>query len=256
MSRPRYGVNFHFEWRITLFTLVMVPLMVGLGFWQLQRGEEKERLAAAFDERRQRPPTPLSALWGSPVESLAYLPVRVTGTLLPDKYFLLDNQIRDGQVGFEVLNILRLTGNSDSVLVNRGWIAGDATRRSLPAVPVVAGEVDITGYVYVAPGAAYLLAEEPLEDAWPKTVQALEMDKLAPAVVAQLGGRVFPFTVRMDAGQPGALVADWQVVNMSPQKHQAYAVQWFAMATVLFIFFLMRSSNLWQRITDSGTTGK
>ena len=74
------------------------------------------------------------------------------------------------------------------------------------------------------------------------------MDKLGPAVAALQGDRVFPFPVRIDAGEPGALQVDWQVVNMSPQTHQGYAVQWFAMAAVLLVFYLFRSSNFWQLI--------
>jgi surfeit locus 1 family protein len=54
------GFYFDFEWRITLFTLVMAPLMIGLGFWQLQRAEEKATLAASFEQRQQQRPAPLS----------------------------------------------------------------------------------------------------------------------------------------------------------------------------------------------------
>ena len=46
--------------------------------------------------------------------------------------------------------------------------------------------------------------------------------------------------------QPGALAVDWQVVNVSPEKHGAYAVQWFTMAAVLLMFYVLRSSNMWQ----------
>ena len=53
-----------------------------------------------------------------------------------------------------------------------------------------------------------------------------------------------PYPVRIDDGQPGALAVDWQIVNVSPAKHRGYAVQWFTMAAVLAIIFLMRSSNL------------
>jgi surfeit locus 1 family protein len=69
-------------------------------------------------------------------------------------------------------------------------------------------------------------------------------------------GDVFPFPVRIDAGESGALSVDWQVVNMSPQKHQGYAVQWFAMAAVLFGFYIVRCSNIWQLLTGSGRAGK
>ena len=39
-------LSFDPEWRTTLFTLVLVPLMTWLGFWQLQRAEEKTVMAA------------------------------------------------------------------------------------------------------------------------------------------------------------------------------------------------------------------
>jgi surfeit locus 1 family protein len=256
MAGLKSALKFDLEWRITLVTLVMVPLMVSLGFWQLQRAEEKAHLAAAFEERQQQTPALLSTLWDTKADSLAYMPVRMIGSFLPDKYFLLDNQVRHGQIGYEVLGILQVADGGGSVLVNRGWIAGDAARRALPAVPIVAGTVEITGHVYVAPGAPFLLADQPLEAAWPKRIQAVEMNKLGPVVTALLGGKVFPFPVRIDAGEPGALQVDWQVVNMSPQMHQGYAVQWFAMAAALFVFYLLRSSNLWQLMTGSGRAGK
>ena len=43
----------------TLFTLVMVALLVGLGLWQLQRRVEKHALIAALGERLAAAPGPL-----------------------------------------------------------------------------------------------------------------------------------------------------------------------------------------------------
>ncbi len=96
-----------------------------------------------------------------------------------------------------------------------------------------------------APGAPYLLAEQQLATGWPKVIQAVEMDKL----VAAVGSELFPYPIRLDSGQAGALATDWQVVNVSPEKHHAYAVQWFTMAAVLSVFYLLRCSNLWQLLT-------
>ena len=253
-KKPRLSIDL--EWRITLFTVVMVPVMLGLGFWQLQRAEEKATLAASFEAREQQSPVALSALRGQSPQSLAYVPVRVSGDYLPDQYFLLDNQIHGGKFGYRVLSILLLADSGGSVLVNRGWIAGDAGRRALPEVPVIEGPVDVTGHVYVAPGKPYLLAEQQLEKGWPKVIQAVEMDKLVPAVTAQNPGSVFPYPVRIAAGEQGALTVNWQVVNMSPQKHEGYAVQWFAMAAVLLIFYVLRSSNLWQVMSGAWRAGE
>jgi surfeit locus 1 family protein len=245
---------FDFEWRISLFAAVFVPLMVALGFWQLQRAEEKTALSATWEARQQQPPAALSDVWDSPAEALAYLPVKLSGTFVEnDAYFLLDNRIREGRFGYEVLDVLRLEGDGRLVVVNRGWIAGDAARRALPDVPAVTGTVDLVGHVYVAPGAPYLLGEQHLQPGWPKVLQAVEMDKLVPELERDIGGKVFSRPVRLDPGQPGALLADWQVVNVSPEKHQAYAVQWFAMSTVLLVFYLLRCSNLWQLLKSKRT---
>lgn len=250
---PHSGVGFQFdpEWRITLFTVVMVTLMVGLGLWQLQRAEEKAALAAAFAQRQVQHPALLSELWDKPASTLAYAPVQLTGTFLQGEYFLLDNRISGGRFGYEVLGILRLGDGSGTVLVNRGWIAGDSSRRELPDVPQVRGQVNVTGHVYVAPGAPYLLAEQQLQAGWPKRIQAVEMDKLQPPIMALVSAAVFPYPVRIDAGAPGALLVDWQVVNVSPHKHQGYALQWFVMAAVLFVFYVLRCSNLWQLLSAS-----
>ena len=256
MSGEKTGLHFDLEWRITLFTLVMVPLMFSLGLWQLQRADEKAALASSFEERQRQRPVPVSELWEQSAESLAYVPVQVSGNYLADQYFLLDNQIHNGKFGYQVLNVLRLSDSAGSVLVNRGWIAGDSGRRALPDVPVIEGSVDVMGQVYVAPGKPYLLAEQQLEQGWPKVIQAVEMDKLEPAMSAQGAGSVFPYPVRIAAGEQGALTVNWQVVNMSPQKHHGYAVQWFAMAGVLLVFYLLRSSNLGQVISGVWKTGK
>lgn len=227
--------------------------MIGLGFWQLQRAEEKTALAAVFDARQERPPALLNALWDRPSSELAYLPVVVSGRFLQEEYFLLDNRISAGKFGYEVLGILQLD-QGGSVLVNRGWIAGDSARLVLPQVPEIGGEVTIKGHVYVAPGKPYLLQEQRLDESWPKRIQAVEMGKLSPAVESLGTGKLFPFPVRIDASETGALSVDWQVVNMSPSKHQGYAVQWFVMAIVLFVFYLLRSSNILQLLRGSGRT--
>jgi cytochrome oxidase assembly protein ShyY1 len=238
------GLKFDPEWRITLFTLLLVPVMVSLGFWQLQRADDKAELAIAFEQKQLRSPALLGAtLQEQEPDALAYLPVRLLGRFREHQYFLLDNRIQGGRYGNEVLGVFELA-DGGLALVNRGWIAADASRMSLPRVPAVLGELDITGHIYVAPGEPYLLADHPLDSGWPKRIQAVEMNKLAAPLPA--GHTLFPYPVRIDAGQSGALGVNWQVINVSPAKHRGYAVQWFTMAAVLALFYLLRCSNLWQ----------
>lgn len=241
------GIRLDLEWRTTVLTLVLLPVLVGLGLWQLQRADEKVAIAAQWEQRSMLSPAPLQGLASAAAHELAYLPVKFSGRFLDQQYFLLDNRIYRGVFGYQVLAIMQLD-RGGSVLVNRGWIAGDSSRLSLPVVPPVSAPTALTGHVYVPPGAPYLLADLALEAGWPKRIQAIEMDKLGAALEGVARGPLFPYSVRIDPDQSAALTVDWQILNVSPEKHTGYAVQWFAMAAALFIFFVLCSSNLWQLI--------
>lgn len=246
MSR---GFAFEPEWRTTLFVLVLVPVLAGLGFWQIARGGEKTAIAAEFESKQRQAPVPLEILVDAPGPALAYQPVRLRGRFRSQQYFLLDNKIVQGRYGNEVIAVFELADSETLVLVNRGWVAADAARRSLPDVAPVDGSVSIEGQVYVAPGQPYMLADEPLTAGWPKRVQAVQVDKFAAALGVS-SGALFPYPVRIAVESPGALHVDWPVVNMSPEKHYGYAVQWFTMSVVLAFLYLLRSSNLielWRR---------
>ena len=244
-------LEFDFEWRITLFTLILLPMMISLGFWQLQRADEKAALAQAFELKQQRPPASLESITEKTTGALAYLPVSLTGQYRQEQYLLLDNRMHQGRFGNEVLAVFELD-SGDLALVNRGWVAADSSRRDLPDVPGIGlarDSVTITGHVYVSPGEPYLLADEAIQPGWPKLIQAVEMGKIGPLFDRAL----FPYPVRINPGQAGALVVDWQVINVSPAKHHGYAVQWFSMAGALALIYLLRSTNIWQLIRSGAS---
>ena len=101
-------------------------------------------------------------------------------------------------------------------------------------------EVVIGGYIYQPPGRPFQLAEPVAAESFPVVYQVIEAELLAGA----LGTPVFPHTIRLDAGSPGALTVSWPLMNASPDKHMGYAVQWFAMAVTLLILTLIANSNL------------
>ncbi|GAB3283413.1 SURF1 family protein [Parahaliea aestuarii] len=240
-------LQFDLEWRTTLFTALLLPLLIGLGFWQLERADEKRALAQTFDERRALAPADIATLWQASADELAYRPALARGEFDPRRYLLLDNRVRQGRFGYEVIALFHLgDGSGRSLLVNRGWVAGDPARRTLPRVELSTGPQVIRGTIYVAPDEPYLLGEQSLNGDWPLVVQALEAPGFAAALGARLDREVFPWSLRLGPEEPAALAAEWPLVNASPAKHTGYAVQWFCMALALVILFLLRSSNIWQ----------
>lgn len=233
----RAALIWKIHWPTTCFAAVFLPIFIGLGCWQLNRAEEKQILQAQFDQRREAAPIELSAA----ATPEGYTPVRLRGRFDNEHSFLLDNRVSEGRFGYEVITPFQLQGEAGAVLINRGWVVGDPSRRQRPVIDAVDGPVEITGYVhYEEPG--YHLAQNIDEPGWPKRLQYVDIDEMQ----RQLGASLAPFVVRMDSGLPGAYRAQWPIVNMRPENHIGYAVQWFAMALALVLAWLFASSNLWQ----------
>jgi surfeit locus 1 family protein len=227
------------EWRIALFTALLLPFLVGLGLWQLERAGEKSAIAASWESRQQAAVVPLD-IRAINVDELAYRRVLLQGEYLADRDFLLDNRIVNGRYGVEVISPFRLANGGGLVLVNRGWIEADRSRQVLPTVVPETGVLSLRGSVYVAPGTAFTLGQISTGESWPRLIQALEVESLGK----MLGEPLFPYTVRLEPAPQSVYRRDWPLVNSSPEKHQAYAVQWFSMAVVLALLFIWRSTNL------------
>jgi surfeit locus 1 family protein len=118
-------------------------------------------------------------------------------------------------------------------------LAGEKTRAALPQIERI--EKPVTLFADLAS-----VTEHPLLDAkntqqgWPKIIMAIELEAMAQ----HLGESLLPRYLRLDESSPGAFVTEWQPINTSPEKHQGYAVQWFAMALALMIWFVFANSNL------------
>ena len=227
-----------FDWRSTVLALLFMPLTLTLGFWQLDRAEEKRQLQGLFEQRQSGPVLPIEALIDN--EDLQYQPVRLQGEYINEKKLFLDNRIHHGRFGYEIITPFKLAASDRLVMVNRGWLAGDRSRRSLPEIEAVTGLVELSGEVYVPKGEMLLLAP-PQDSGWPRVLQSIKIDTLKGDFDLPL----FPYTVRINSTSPGSYQPNWVVVNLQPQKHTGYAVQWFAMSGALLLILLLANTNLW-----------
>ncbi len=224
------------NWKLALFTLFFMPVLISFGFWQLDREQEKTALQTNYEMRLQAPEVELE-LVDIETESPAFLKVKATGSYDTQRSFLLDNRIREGSAGFEVITPFR-TDEDELILINRGWVAQGSSRDNLPAIPTVEGNLEIRGSIYVPVGEQFMLGSEEATEQWPRLVQRIDMPAFANSLTEP---DIFPYTVRLADDSPGALTTGWQLMNMMPEKHRAYAVQWFVMAAVLLLLFLYAS---------------
>ena len=161
-----------------------------------------------------------------------YLPLSVTGQFVPDRYYLLDNQIFQSKPGYELLMPF-ITSSGQWLLVNRGWIP-QINREVFPEVATPAGKQMITGLVYRPLGKPFVLEDTPWPEHWPKRIQALDFAR----VMVALGQNLPAITMVLDKQQPGSEQYRPITINTRSEKHLAYAVQWFAMALVLLGLFV------------------
>ncbi len=226
------------DWRSSVFALLMLPVLLSLGFWQVERAQEKRQLKMLYQQRQAAGPVTIESL--SAGQDMSYQAVILRGRFDNDRQLFLDNRIHQGRFGYEIITPFQLQGSEQWVLVNRGWLAGDVSRRTLPVAVAVEGVVSLFAEVYVPLGMPVTLGEPSVEKNWPRVVQNLQLATLAEEFKQPL----FPYSVRLKAGSVGGFKPNWLVVNVQPEKHQAYAFQWFSMAAAVVIIVLLTNTNI------------
>nr|WP_159063696.1 SURF1 family protein [Thaumasiovibrio occultus] len=214
-----------------LFTVGVLLLLVKLGLWQLSRAEEKTVLLADLTARQNTIFTALTAL----PDDARFYRVELRGTLDLNAPLLLDNQLYQGRVGYQ-LHYPLTTEQGEIILVNFGWLAAPLARAQLPTLPLISAQQTIDGLLS-QPSANLVLADTPNEF---HRIQRIDIEKINQ----QLGITLVPYVVQLSASHPDALRVIWQPSVMGPEKHIGYAVQWFAMALAICGIVLVA---LWRR---------
>jgi surfeit locus 1 family protein len=234
----------------TLVTAVLLPLLMGLGGWQLGRAQEKRDIEQTVARRMAAAPLEIDAArWqaihaGADLSDLAYRRVTMSGRFEGARQYLLDNRTRNGVAGFQVLTAFVPGGAAGGVLVNRGWIPLGERRDHSPALPVPSASLRISGAFDAPRKPPPLLGASGYgQSQWPKIVQRVELEPMA----RQLGISLLPRVVLLDPDAAAGFVREWKpYYGISVQRHQAYAFQWFALATALALIYIavnLRRSN-------------
>ncbi|MDX1698105.1 MAG: SURF1 family protein, partial [Thiohalobacterales bacterium] len=219
----------------TLVTLAIMPVLVGLGIWQLERAAWKQGLVDTSLETTKLSPQPLLDV----IEAggvLDFRPVVARGRYLLDRQLLQDNRIHHGRPGYHALTPLLLEDHDEVVLVNRGWLAMGQTRSVLPPLPGPEGDISVTGIIARLPEKVFRLdAVEEHVAGWPQVIQHVDFEDIE----RRLQHAVIPVVVLLDAADPHGFARDWRpIYGITPDKHRAYAMQWFTLALVLLVIYI------------------
>lgn len=214
----------------TISFLLVLPALVALGFWQLDRASQKRELQQEYDKRRQQAPVQIGAA-EIDREKIRFYSVTASGRYDYAHQFLVDNRVLDQKVGYYVITPLQIKGSNTLLLVNRGWVQGNPDRSVMPEVPQPGGEVTVTGVAVVPHDRVFQLAEElPIREEWPTVWQRVDIKRFTGAVQQT----VQPFIVLLDpASKAGGLTRKWKRLDTGIAIHQGYAFQWFSLALAL-----------------------
>lgn len=234
------SVNFirNREFRIipAIFVVMGVAILLSLGTWQVMRLHEKNaelqqiRTGLVQDAADLRDALPLRA---SQWEKLAHHPVRLQGAWLPMHQFRLAPRTFEEQVGYHLIQPLRLKDNQ-IVLVNRGFVPDGVS-----LMPAEENEnVQVFGVAIQPPAIKPRYAPENI----PSRNEWVWFD--LKAMGHEIGfGRVAPVVVYEDrVVDRDSYPIGGQVPMPFHNRHRQYAVTWYCLALALIGVWMTAST--------------
>jgi len=227
----------------TVMVLLALPLLVSLGFWQLDRRDWKEGLLAEIAMRTKAEPVDLDRLLKGPVADgpvaradLEYARARVSGRFLHDKelYFYAPDQ-RLGP-GFHLYTPFEVAGSDDVLIVNRGFLPEHLKDPGSRAEGQVAGETDVVGLVRL-PGmhGRFVPDNDPKANLW----FWRDFDGMLAAAFPEGVPKSLPLFIDAETDAPGGWPKGGVTELKLPNRHLEYALTWFGLAVVLTAIYLM-----------------
>lgn len=213
----------------TLAFILILPCLIALGFWQLDRAAQKRAIIEGMTHALNDAPLTLTQALSDPAQ-YAYYGIQLEGRFLPGEDILLMHALEKGQPGYYVLSSFQTQyqGKPAEVLVNRGFVVRPAPSSSQVTL--------IHGIITRPQPKRFILGETvPEPSTKPLMVQRTDLE----AISRVTGHTYLPIIVLADNDLGDGLLRHWQLTVMPPEKHLGYAVQWFGLGLCLVIIYIV-----------------
>ncbi len=223
----------------SIATVIVVPMLIALGFWQLDRAEQKRTLHESFLHNQSGEAISLNRynISKKNEQNIIWRKIIAAGHFDENIQILLDNQVVNNQAGYFVFTPFQLQNKNIWYLVNRGWIAAGAERNKLPALRFNRENILITGVIKHTPKSGILLEENIFEQMHPRIYRLNKIDLLK---IAEFFNRpLMPYVIRLNPESKNGYVRNWKIPGSGESLHLGYAFQWFALATMVIVIFIV-----------------
>lgn len=211
---------------LLVIAMLITSGLVKLGFWQLERADEKRQILAKIQQAEQRPPLIYRQ---QDLSQKTHHSIIFSGSWDDKQQFIYDNQTRGGKAGYFVLTPFIIT-DTEMLLVNRGFVPWGRYRSVDANLDISAKKTTIKVKISAIPTRVRLKAEM-IKPPFPIIIQHIDLAKMQ-----QLVKRNFlPVLGLLDADDNNGFIRNWQPFYGSVAKHIGYALQWFSMAIVFVI---------------------
>jgi cytochrome oxidase assembly protein ShyY1 len=215
-----------FKSKILIFAIIFVPITISLGFWQLDRAQEKKEIIANYDELLTSEPTNLNA-------KSAYKnwqPITTMGKF-KDTVIFEDNAILSGRAGFKIYHLFE-NGDGSYVFVHRGFIERNMIKNNLPPIDKPKGKQSLKGSVLIKQDNSFV---QDIEESDGRIIQEFNIERLINKFPILKDRYLHPFLFNLDIRDKNKFLAIEKPVNMAASKHIGYAIQWFGLCIALII---------------------
>ncbi len=230
----REAVKFKTHWGLTIVLAALGAVFVSLGNWQSGRASEKAALQQAFDN------APRTATLSEDLPDWTL--TRLAGVLDAERHLLFDNQLYRGRAGVHVLTPMQVGADGPMVLVNRGWLPLPPDRSRLPEITTPQGLVELSGRLAPLRSPGVQLGEPVTlqPDQWPQLMVYPDWGRIEAALGRPLHRQVLYLDTDSVAGFKDR---NWTPFTMGPDRHRAYAVQWYGLALTALVIWLVLGFN-------------
>jgi surfeit locus 1 family protein len=227
----------------TVMVALALPVLAGLGMWQLDRLRWKEGLLAAIAERASAPAVPIDkalAVAAGQIpggwNELEYKHVSLRGRYLNDKELYLYSPHPQLGAGVHVYTPFVLSTPPATLIVNRGFVPDSLKDPASRSEGQIQGETEVIGLIRL-PGqhGRFVPDNEPKSNIWFWRDFDGMIDAAFPA-----GSRpteVIPLFVDAEGAAPGGWPKGGVTELKLPNRHLEYALTWFGLAAALLAVY-------------------